>query len=127
MLKPGYLRQRRLYLKHLVVGLYSHAFPCVALLAMLVLVGLGHWLAPWTGTVFGVREAALWVWLPLYLLLMQKRVYAQGWPMTVFKYLRSGAVLHAGHVRHAVRGGEQFRAGPSRDDVARNTARDGQP
>ncbi|MHB8912839.1 MAG: hypothetical protein ACYC42_09380 [Lysobacter sp.] len=31
----------------------------------------------------------MWVWLPLYLLLMQKRVYAQGWPMTVFKYLRS--------------------------------------
>ncbi|MHB8912840.1 MAG: hypothetical protein ACYC42_09385 [Lysobacter sp.] len=42
LLKPGYLRQRRLYLEHLVVGLYSHAFPCVALLAMLVPVGLDH-------------------------------------------------------------------------------------
>jgi len=24
--------------------------------------------------------------MPLYLLLMQKRVYAQGWPMTLLKY-----------------------------------------
>ena len=95
LLKLAYLRQRRLYLEHLVVGLYSHAFLFVALLAMLVLVGLDHWLAqpaPWTGAVFGLLEAALWVWMPLYLLLMQKRVYAQGWPMTIFKYLLLGGL-----------------------------------
>ena len=95
LLKLAYLRQRRLYLEHLVVGLYSHAFLCVALLAMFALVGLDHWLAqpaPWTGAVFGLLEAAVWVWMPLYLLLMQKRVYAQGWPMTVFKYLLLGGL-----------------------------------
>jgi hypothetical protein len=25
-------------------------------------------------------------WIPLYLLIMQKRVYGQGWPMTLAKY-----------------------------------------
>ena len=95
LLKLAYLRQRRLYLEHLVVALYSHAFLCIALLAMFLLVGLDHWLAPqapWTGSVIGLLEAALWVWMPLYLLLMQKRVYAQGWPMTVFKYLLLGGL-----------------------------------
>lgn len=94
LLKLAYLRQRRLYLEHLVVGLYSHAFLLVALLAMFVLVGLkNHWLtphAPWTGAPIGLLAAALWVWMPLYLLLMQKRVYAQGWPLTVFKYCLLG-------------------------------------
>lgn len=93
LLKLAYLRQRRLYMEHLVVGLYSHAFLCIALLAMFVLIGLDHWLVPavpWTGPVTGLLKAALWVWMPLYLLLMQKRVYAQGWPMTVVKYCLLG-------------------------------------
>jgi hypothetical protein len=25
-------------------------------------------------------------WIPVYLLLMQKRVYGQGWPMTLIKF-----------------------------------------
>ena len=29
--------------------------------------------------------------MPLYLLLMQKRVYGQGWPMTLLKYMVLGA------------------------------------
>jgi hypothetical protein len=28
----------------------------------------------------------LMLWMPVYLLLMQKRIYHQGWPMTVIKY-----------------------------------------
>ena len=28
--------------------------------------------------------------MPIYLLLMQKRVYGQGWPMTILKYLALG-------------------------------------
>jgi hypothetical protein len=62
---------------------------------MFLLVGLDHWLAPqlpWTGPVIGLLEAALWIWMPLYLLLMQKRVYAQRWPMTLFKYLLLGGL-----------------------------------
>jgi hypothetical protein len=34
----------------------------------------------------GGLEIALIVWMPLYLLIMQKRVYRQGWIMTVLKY-----------------------------------------
>jgi hypothetical protein len=35
---------------------------------------------------------ALLAWVPIYLLLTQKRVYGQGWPMTLLKYSVIGVV-----------------------------------
>ncbi|MCR6663174.1 MAG: hypothetical protein NVV60_08510 [Luteimonas sp.] len=89
MLKVAYVFKRRLYMEHLIVALHSHAFLCFSLLLMFVTMALKDWLAPQDGglrAVFSLVEAALWVWMPVYLLLMQKRVYAQGWPMTLLKY-----------------------------------------
>jgi len=89
MLKLLYVFKRRLYMEHLLVALHSHAFLCLALLLMFGVVALQNWLAPKAGTlhsVFNLLEAALWTWMPLYLLLMQKRVYGQGWLMTSLKY-----------------------------------------
>ena len=85
MLKLAYAFRRRLYMEHLIVALHSHAFLCVALLLMFLLIALER-VAPAASRLFGALEAALWVWMPLYLLLMQKRVYRQGWPMTLLKY-----------------------------------------
>ena len=89
MLKVAYVFKRRLYMEHLIVALHSHAFLCLALLLMFVTMGLEHWLAPTQLAAliaFDLVEAAIWIWMPLYLLLMQKRVYGQGWPMTLFKF-----------------------------------------
>ena len=89
MLELAYLLKRRLYMEHLVVALHSHAFLCLDLLLVLLVRALGHWLAPGEGalsTLSGWIEGLLVAWMPLYLLLMQKRVYAQGWPMTLLKY-----------------------------------------
>jgi len=89
MLKVFYLFRRRLYMEHLIVALHSHAFLCLALLLMFLTMALQRWLAPQDGflrALFSLVEAALWVWMPLYLLLMQKRVYGQGWIMTLLKY-----------------------------------------
>lgn len=41
--------------------------------------------------------AAAGGWTPLYLLLMQKRVYGQGWPMTLLKYALKGRRPHEWH------------------------------
>jgi hypothetical protein len=38
----------------------------------------------------GWVELALVLWMPLYLLIMQKRVYRQGWILTSLKYLLLG-------------------------------------
>lgn len=93
LLKLGYIGTGRGYLEHLVVALYSHAFLVLGLLAMFVLVGLSRWFAPQAGaagTLIGLAEGLLWCWMAIYLLLMQKRVYRQGWPMTAFKYFLMG-------------------------------------
>lgn len=89
MLKLAYVFRRRLYMEHLIVGLHSHAFLCLDLLLVLLVRALENWLAPNGGalaSVFGWIEGLLIAWMPIYLLLMQKRVYAQGWPMTLLKY-----------------------------------------
>ncbi|MFY2763777.1 DUF3667 domain-containing protein [Arenimonas sp. MALMAid1274] len=88
LLKIAYVFKRRLYMEHLIVALHSHAFLCGSLLVVLVLDALATWTAalPWLSLPLGWAETALLVWMPVYLLLMQKRVYAQGWLMTLFKY-----------------------------------------
>ena len=48
-------------------------------LAQAVQVYMLHWPRPLAGGVLGL-------WMPLYLLLVQKRVYRQGWIMTLLKY-----------------------------------------
>ncbi len=93
MLKVAYFFRRRLYMEHIVVALHSHAFLCLDLLLVLLVRALEGWVAPNPGalaTVFGWIEGLLVLWMPVYLLLMQKRVYAQGWLMTLLKYFALG-------------------------------------
>ena len=93
LLKVLYLFRRRLYMEHLIVALHSHAFLFLALLLTIGLTLARGTLAPhaaWAASALGWAEALLLMWMPVYLLLMQKRVYRQGWPMTVLKYLVLG-------------------------------------
>jgi hypothetical protein len=85
MLKIAYLFKRRLYMEHLIVALHSHAFLCLSLLLVFAFTALAKAL-PALATPAGLVEGLLYAWMPLYLLLMQKRVYAQGWIMTTLKY-----------------------------------------
>ena len=93
LLKVAYLFRRRLYMEHLIVALHSHAFLFLALLLTISLTLARGALAPhaaWAASTLGWLEAGLLLWMPIYLLLMQKRIYRQGWPMTVLKYLGLG-------------------------------------
>ncbi|HRQ65736.1 MAG TPA: DUF3667 domain-containing protein [Xanthomonadaceae bacterium] len=88
LLKIFYLFKRRLYMEHLVVALHSHSF---LFLAILISLGLGALAGVAKGVpVLGFSLSSLQtislIWIPLYLLLMQRRVYAQNWPFTVFKF-----------------------------------------
>jgi hypothetical protein len=88
LLKLAYVFKRRIYMEHLIVALHSHAFLCAGLLLVVVLDTLAVWTAamPWLSAPLGWAEIALIAWMPIYLLLMQKRVYGQGWTMTLLKY-----------------------------------------
>jgi hypothetical protein len=89
VLKIFYVFKRRLYMEHLIVALHSHAFIFLSLLGL----GLGYlgkaWAAqsaPWLETPLKWLVIAIGWWLPVYLFLMQKKVYKQGWIMTGLKY-----------------------------------------
>ncbi len=93
LLKLAYLGSGRLYMEHLVVALYSHAWLCLAILAFFVLVALDNAISPhWAafGWIAGTLEFLLWLWMPVYLWLMQKRVYRNGWALTTVRYLVVG-------------------------------------
>jgi hypothetical protein len=93
LLKLFYVFKRRLYMEHLIVVLHSQAFLFLwLLLCMLLCMLLGmfaNWLKPhalWATSPLNWLEWALVLWAPIYLLLTQKRIYRQGWPMTLLKY-----------------------------------------
>jgi hypothetical protein len=95
ILKVAYVGSGWRYLEHLVVVLYSHAFLCIALLVTLTLSKLDNAISPhWfafnriSDWLFGL----LWFLVPVYLLMMQKRVYGHHWPSTLIRYLVIGSL-----------------------------------
>lgn len=87
LLKLLYLYSGRSYLEHLVVALYSHAYLLLVLLTAFLLSALGNAFATsWVGSLAGYCSLALWLWTPVYLLLMQRRVYGDGWPLLLLRY-----------------------------------------
>lgn len=89
LLKLFYVFRRRLYMEHLIVALHSHAFLFLALLLFGLLGLLSAWLQPhaaWASTGVDYVGEAVLLWMPVYLLIMQKRIYRQGWGMTLLKY-----------------------------------------
>ncbi|HEY9112737.1 MAG TPA: DUF3667 domain-containing protein [Rhodanobacteraceae bacterium] len=93
LLKIFYIFKRRLYMEHLIVAMHSHAFLMLSMLVLLVLRLLRAWFAPhggWAALPFRLLETAAWIWIFVYLWLMQKRVYRQGWFMTNVKYWSLG-------------------------------------
>ena len=89
LLKVFYIFKRRLYMEHLIVAMHSHAFLMLSMLVLAVIGALRGLVQPhagWTAIPFNLLAAAAWIWMFVYLWLMQKRVYQQGWFMTTFKY-----------------------------------------
>jgi hypothetical protein len=95
ILKLFYAFKRRLYMEHVIVALHSHAFLFISLLGLMLLGFAKDAIHPHFAlgsTVILFVQMAMWAWMPVYLLIMQKRVYRQGWPMTLLKYWLIGSV-----------------------------------
>ena len=89
LLKLFYVFKRRLYMEHVIVVLHSQAFLFLWLLLLTLLGEAVAWLKPhaaWAARPAGWLETIVLLWGPVWLLLAQKRIYRQGWPMTVLKY-----------------------------------------
>lgn len=93
LLKAFYVFKRRLYMEHLIVAMHSHAFILLSLLVLIALDLLRTCVAPHVdglAALSGLLHDAVWVWVVVYVFLMQKRVYQQGWPMTTLKFFCIG-------------------------------------
>lgn len=88
MLKFFYVFKRRLYMEHLIVALHSHSFLCLSILLLAgisALMGAATAGTFWLSSLGFAKVVILW-WIPIYLLIAQKRIYRQGWPMTLLKF-----------------------------------------
>lgn len=94
LLKFWYLFAKKYYIEHLIFALHGHSFLFVMLLIILLLGAVGDWLQPsGDGNLSGAIQSAtvvIGIWIPLYFLFALKRVYQQGWAMTLTKYFLIG-------------------------------------
>ena len=89
ILKIFFIFKRRLYMEHLIIALHSHAFIFFSLLLITLMIALKASIAgsmPWLATLIDWLIFFAGWWIPIYLFLMQKRVYKQGWIMTTIKF-----------------------------------------
>lgn len=90
LLKFWYLFSKKYYVEHLIFALHNHSFIFVILLIVMLTNTYAGWRDPgeiggWT-TAANVINAALAIWVPVYMLVSLKRVYQQGWLLTVLKF-----------------------------------------
>lgn len=89
-LKIMFIFSNRLYMEHLTVALHSHSFIFLTILLLEILdkvKELSEVAIPILSGITSVFSVLLAIWLPIYLFLMQKRIYRQGVIMALFKYM----------------------------------------
>lgn len=93
LLKVIFIFSKRLYMEHLTVALHSHSFIFVSSLSIDLLdvahdhiAALGGWAATVATSILGFIGFALLIWMPVYLFIMQKRIYKQGYVVAFITY-----------------------------------------
>jgi hypothetical protein len=90
VLKILYLRRHIFYIDHLIYALHIHTFAYVGImLIVLATIGLNR-MAP--GPIAGWIIALLWIAFVVQIFLSIRRVYRQGWFISIFKFLFGGLV-----------------------------------
>jgi hypothetical protein len=88
VLKILYVRRHIFYIDHLVYALHIHTFAYTGvMLIVLATIGLNH-IAP--GTITGWIIALLWMAFVVQIFFSIRRVYRQGWFISIFKFLFGG-------------------------------------
>lgn len=90
LLKFWYLFSGHYYIEHLIHALHNHAFLFVVFIMVILADALAGWMEPGTEGLWsdfaGWFDLVLAVWIPLYLLISLKKVYRQGWFLTLMKF-----------------------------------------
>jgi hypothetical protein len=90
LLKFWYLFAKKYYVEHLIHALHNHAFLFVVLTITLLNNALIDWRDPAGESAFWQSmswiNVAIYIWIPIYLLISLRTVYGQNWILTIFKY-----------------------------------------
>jgi hypothetical protein len=90
VLKILYIRRKIFYIDHLIYALHIHSFAYLAtILIILATIGLS---SVASGASAGWIIAVLWITFAAQILLSIRRVYRQGWFISIFKFLFGGFV-----------------------------------
>jgi hypothetical protein len=90
VLKLLYIRRRTFYIDHLVYALHIHTFAYVGIILIVsATIGL-HRVIP--GSIAGWIVALLWITFLVQIFLSIRRVYRQGWFISIFKFLFGGFI-----------------------------------
>lgn len=99
VLKFTYIFSKRYYIEHLVFCLHNHCFIYFALILEIllslldtVLVSHDNWFSWFFSELTDYITTALACWILVYIVIAMKRVYRQGWLMTLTKTIFLGAV-----------------------------------
>lgn len=98
LLKIMYFFSNRFYMEHLTVALHSHSFVFVSILQIEIIDLLQDTFlktSPWLDSAMNVVSIIVLTWVPIYLFIMQKRVYKQGYAITIIKYSIVGVAYAA--------------------------------
>lgn len=90
VLKILYIRRHVFYIDHLVYALHIHTFAYVGIMLIgLITMGLNRIVPPSVG---GWIVGLFWLWFAIQVLMSIRRVYRQGWFLSVFKFFVGGLV-----------------------------------
>ncbi|TQV87872.1 DUF3667 domain-containing protein [Aliikangiella coralliicola] len=92
VLKVFYLFSKRFYVEHLIFLIHNHCFIYVAIMLQMSLwlveeqfKNSSHWLLESIASLSAFIAMVLGFWILIYILLAMKKVYRQGWPLTLLK------------------------------------------
>jgi hypothetical protein len=92
LLKVFYVFTGRLYMEHMVAALHSHSFLALALIVSVGSSALSIAVPSGMRIFMGYLYSASLLWIPVYLLIMQRRVYGQSWGFTLIKFVAIGSI-----------------------------------
>jgi hypothetical protein len=91
LLKLMYVFKRRLYMEHLIVALHSHSYLCLSILLLIGLDAIAE-RVPALNDAMEILAIVAGLWMPVYLYVMQKKVYRQGYILTTLKFVAIGTL-----------------------------------
>ena len=90
ILKFWYLFAKRYYIEHLIMALHNHAFLFVLFFISMMLETFIGWREPAEDGPLSTAgfwlDVVMMTWVPIYMFIAMKRVYQQGWLLTIAKY-----------------------------------------